>query len=762
MSRSQAIRAKLIAGYRAEQDDHIAQITEGLLALEQGRGDPVGLLEHVFREAHSLKGAARALGLTVIEQLAHGIEDLLSAVRGASGVPTPEHTDLILRSLDACGTALAGVEAGESTPGLASLELVRALQTAQQALAGAPAGAAEAGPEARVANGPGAPGVAAPAEPEPALVPGSQTIRVAVAKLDALMEHMGEVVLAEIRAQQRLVDIAALQRLVSDWQQQWLQMTLAQHYLPETTSDPAVAPWLEFLERNRDSLGLLALQINALERQFNSDHMRLALVADALDDEVKRVRMLPLATITESFPRMVRDLARAGGKEVTLRLVGTAHELDKRVLERIKDPLVHLLRNAVDHGVEQPAVRARQGKPSDGLVTLAASTEGRHIVLRVSDDGAGLDLAAIGQRAVDRGLISPESLAEAGDEQIVELIFAPGLSTSPIISDVSGRGVGLDVVRHNLEELHGTVAVSFQPGHGTTFTLRLPLTLTSVHGLLVRAGGQVFALPLAVVERLLRFARESVASIEGQDAILLDERPVGLVRLADLLGLPATPRPLAGAADRELAVVLNVNDGVTSAGKRLALLVDELIGEQEIVMKRLTGPLVRVAGISGVTVLGTGHAVLTLNAVDLLRLAARATARTPVTSLLAEQAQRRRKTILVVDDSVTTRSLERNLLSAAGYHVRLAADGDEALASLVTEGPPDLVITDVLMPRLDGFTLTARLREDPRFRELPVILVTSLDTPADKARGVAVGADAYIVKGDFDQSNLLATIEQLI
>jgi two-component system chemotaxis sensor kinase CheA len=746
MTRSQEIRAKLIAGYKAEQQDHVTQITQSLLALEKGAGDPQTLLEQAFREAHSLKGAARALGLSVIEELAHGVEDLFGDARTGARVLTPEHYDLIYRSLDACGTALAAMEGGDAAPPLLTLELIRALKSAHGTLAGA-------GPLAETTE------PAPAAAPAPAEVATTfETIRVSVEKLDALMEHLSDLVLAGIRAEQRLVDLDQVRRLADEWQGQWAQMIAAYKYLPKASSDSEVVPWLAFLERNRDNLGVLLQHLAVLDRQLANDRLRLALVTEALDDEVKRARMLPLGTITEGFPRMMRDLARQSGKEITLRLSGTDVELDKRILERVKDPLVHLLRNAVDHGVETPQERARRGKPSDGQVTLAASVEGDRITIRVSDDGTGLDLDAIRERAVEKGLFSAGEIAEVSEAALAELIFTPGFTTSRFITDLSGRGVGLDVVRHNLEELQGTVTVESRPGRGVTFALHAPLTLTSEHGLLVRAGGQTFALPLAAVERLLRFERTRVASVEGQDALLIDGRPVGLARLDDLLGLPPTPRKLdmSGAAEQELAVLLEVRE------RRLAVLVDELSGEQEIVTKKLSGLLSHVAGIAGVTVLGTGRAVLVLHAADLLRLAQRGVSRTPVTTALEQQAAYRQKTILVVDDSITTRTLEKNVLTGAGYRVRLASDGEEALASLATEGTPDLLISDVMMPRLDGFSLTERLRADQRYRELPVILVTSLDSPSDKARGIAVGADAYIVKSDFDQNNLLATIEQLI
>jgi two-component system chemotaxis sensor kinase CheA len=312
--------------------------------------------------------------------------------------------------------------------------------------------------------------------------------------------------------------------------------------------------------------------------------------------------------------------------------------------------------------------------------------------------------------------------------------------------------VGLDVVRQNVEQLHGTLEVSFGPGQGTTFTMTLPLTLASSRGLLVQANQQTFALPLTTVERMLQVERRAIAAMEGREAITYQGKPITLVWLEDLLELPP------GSKEAEtLTVVI-----VAIAEKRLALIVDSLVGEQEIVMKSLGKQLAKVGGIAGATVLGSGQVILVLHAADLVKLAGRIAPRPPVLTPAKPNESHPHKTILVVDDSITTRTLEKNIMEAAGYRVKLATDGEEALAALLAEDLPDLIISDVNMPRLDGFGLTHRLRQDKRYAAIPVILVTSLDSPADKARGIEVGADAYIVKSSFDQANLLETVEQLI
>ncbi|MBI1880680.1 MAG: response regulator, partial [Chloroflexi bacterium] len=353
---------------------------------------------------------------------------------------------------------------------------------------------------------------------------------------------------------------------------------------------------------------------------------------------------------------------------------------------------------------------------------------------------------------VTRGLLSEDKAQRLSEPDLLRLLTLPGFTTRAEVSEISGRGVGLDVVRQNVEGLHGTLEVGFARGQGTTFTMTLPLTLASSRGLLVRAGEQTFALPLTTVERMLHVERSAVASVEGKEAVTYQSKPVALAWLEDLLELP----PGSREADLLTVVIVAV------AEKRLGLVVDSLVGEQEIVMKSLGKQLAKVGGIAGATVLGSGQVILVLHTADLVKLAGRTASRTPVLAKAKSSETSQHKTILVVDDSITTRTLEKNILEAAGYQVKLATDGEEALAVLVSDGLPHLIVSDVNMPRLDGFELASRVKQDKRYANIPVILVTSLDSPADKARGIEVGADAYIVKSNFNQGNLLETVEQLV
>jgi two-component system chemotaxis sensor kinase CheA len=782
MGLSEKIRQQLINSFKTEQKEHVQKITQGLLALEKNppAEERKVLLDEVFRGAHSLKGGARAVGMTIIEGLSHNMEDLLLSIKSGRLDFSSELFDLLYQALDAVELVIEQVEAGNPSPPAKVIALLARLEEAKGITKRADQeeieeiGVESKGddevtkPETKIETKiiEDSPLVSPPkAEAQPStstaqsLISKSQdeTIRVSISKLDALMNQFSELVGAKIRAEQRLAEVRQMQAFAVEWYKLW--QNLRRHYNRllrlrdmENEYNKDVAALIDFAAQNQEALRTFNAQSNLLYRQSANDTMRLSLIIDELQEEIKRVRMLPLSTITVTFARMIRDLARDQGKQINLTITGDETELDKRVLEQIKDPLIHLLRNAVDHGIEDSQRRRRAGKPVEGHIILSASQQGDNIVITISDDGGGLNLESIRQAAVRKRLLTLTEAQKLNQTEVADLIFRSGISTSQIITDISGRGVGLDVVRQNVEELHGTLQIDFVPDQKTTFTMVLPLTLASSRGLLVKVGEQVFALPLSTVERMLRVDRDSIGRIEGKEAIIYEDRPVGLVWLEDLLELPLSPRDV----DRLTIVIISV------AEKRLGLIVDELVGEQEIVIKNLGKQLLKVSGIAGATVLGTGQVILVLHTADLIRLAAQTGPRRAVVPAADLSKTTRQRTILVVDDSITTRTLEKNILEAAGYRVKLATNGQEALAAVGSDSAPDLIVSDINMPRLDGFELTSRLKRDKRYTDIPIILVTSLDSPADKARGIEVGADAYIVKSSFDQGNLLETIEQLV
>lgn len=736
---------QLMASFREELAERLAAVNAGLLALEQEPEGPQRgeLLESLFRHVHSLKGAARAVNLHVVERLAHALEDALGAIQKGRLALSAELFDLLYKGSDMIGAAMIHIDAGQDPQiSLGMDDYIERLSAAQRARP-----AAEGTAEALLAQ--------APPSAEPVLQPWSaESIRVPTARLDDLMTQTGELLVARLSVEQRLAEVRRVRALLDRWQRDWQRMRSTALQQLAQTDNGQNEPILAFLEQNEANLDILTQWANEYVHHLSDDMARLALATSELQESVKRARMLPLANLMGAFRRMVRDLAREKGIEVTLETQGADTEMDKHVLELVKDPLMHVLRNCIDHGIELPQVRQRLGKPRQGTISLRAERQGNVIVLEIADDGAGIDCNAVRQAAVKRGILSAEEAAQISDEQAADLIFISGVSTAPLITEVSGRGVGLDVVRQNVEALQGHIEVRSTPGQGTTFILTLPLTLVSTRCLLLRVAEQLFAVPLSTVERLIEIAETDLAPVEGGMAISYAGRPISVVRLADVLRLPG--RSATPSTGSMRAVILH------AGGQEMAFVVDQFTGEQEVVVKSLGRQLARVPNIAGATVLGTGEVIHILNVVDLIKSARSGGARPPGPAEEVPPAPTEvRKAILVVDDSITTRTLEKNILSAAGYDVHLAVDGEQALATL-QETPIDLIVADIDMPHVDGFELTQRVKESERYRDIPVILVTSMSSPEDRARGIAVGADAYIVKSSFDQDDLLDTIQQLI
>jgi two-component system chemotaxis sensor kinase CheA len=489
------------------------------------------------------------------------------------------------------------------------------------------------------------------------------------------------------------------------------------------------------------------MRLESLTSAMETDSRLLGHTCNLLDDDVYHVRMVPFADACGGLQRAVRDIAAAGDKQVKLVIQGADVEVDRAVLEGLKDPLLHLVRNAVDHGVESTSQREASGKVAAATVVVAAELRGGQVAVRVEDDGGGLDLESIRQMARKRDIAVPDDPREQA-----RLIFAQGFSTAAMITDISGRGVGLDVVQSQVEQLHGAVDVSHQPGRGTCFTLTVPLTLTTIRSMLVVAAGQTFAVPTSAVRRLVRFSWQDVKSSAGRETLLLGDSPTVVVSLAKTLGL-TSPAFAAGNASKGLAIVLVVGH------QQVAVLVDEVLAEREVLVKNLGSRIRRLRHFSGCTLLANGQIALVINSANVVRSAiansaGRSTVQRPT-------RPRRTERLLLVEDSVTTRVLLRNILVSAGYAVVTAVDGQEAW-EMIQDQTFDLVVTDVDMPRMNGFELTALIRGTHTSIEVPVVLVTARGTEQDKQRGTQVGANAYIVKNTFQQQNLLETIAQLV
>lgn len=718
--RSEETHARLLETFRSEAEEHLQAIDAALaeLAADAGANGRAPAAETLFRAVHTLKGAARSVALVEVEQRCQTLEALLSRiVRGEIELTRPlfeqlqESADDLARILDADLTA-------PSAPGEV------------------PSAAADRLGEPRLApslTGDGAPhagvSIAEHGPRREAAEPGARagTIRVAVAQLDALLFQTEDLLLSKLAAGERLREIRAITPRLDAW-----------------VREHAGAAGAE--------LRPLEGELRELTRRLRTDLRRLERLHGQLQSRVLHLRTSPVGEVVDSLPRMARDLAREEEKEVELTLEGADLEMDRRVLERVKDPLIHLVRNAVDHGIETPESRERAGKPRRGRITVSfRNWENRRIEVTVRDDGAGVGLDAVRGAAVRARVLTSTEAESLESEAALDLLFRSGFSTSPVVTRVSGHGLGLPIVRERVESIGGELEIESRPGVGTTVRLLLPAAIATIHGLLLLAAGQPFLIPLESAERVLRVSPGDIVSVEGRPAILHGSQVVPLASLASLLELPAVPR--SGRRSRRPCVMLR------SGHDRAGLLVDEVLGERELLVKELEAPLARIRHVAAAGVLGTGALALILRPPDLIRSVV--SARDGLASESVTRARSRTPVILVVDDSITTRIMERNLLENAGFQVRLAVDGMEAWTLLKSE-PCDLVVSDVDMQRMDGFALTERIRADASLRELPVVLVTAMELREHRERGVLAGANAYVIKSSFEESNLLEIIRRLV
>jgi two-component system sensor histidine kinase and response regulator WspE len=520
---------------------------------------------------------------------------------------------------------------------------------------------------------------------------------------------------------------------------------------PEVSPDERIAgQWIELRGQASECQQSISNQIAELElfdRRYESFSKRFY-------DEVLDCRMRPLSDVTQGFPRMVRDVARSLGKSVRLEITGESTPVDRDILERLKAPLDHLVRNAIDHGIEPPAGREERGKPPHGVVQLHGCHSGGMLLITISDDGGGVDLDAIGKAVVQRKLTSVETVRNMTQTELLEFLFLPGFTMKESVSEISGRGVGLDVVQTMVKEVGGRVRVSSKSGAGTRFQLELPLTLSVIRTLLVEIGGEPYAFPLARIHRALKLSQEKIESLEGRQHFTLDGEQIGLVAAYQVLDMPEP-------------VVLDGNAPVIVLGEKAArygLVVDRFLGERALVVRPLDPRLGKIRNISSAALMPDGSPALIVDIDDLNR---------SIEGLASVQrlAQcgagtdtgkgRTHKRVLVVDDSLTVRELERKLLESRGYAVDVAFDGMDGWNAVRTSHY-DLVVTDVDMPRLDGIELLMLIRKDQRLKSTPVMIVSYKDREEDRNRGLEAGADYYLTKASFHNETLVRVVADLI
>ncbi len=618
-----------------------------------------------------------------------------------------------------------------------------------------------------------------------------ETIRVPTRNLDGLMTQTGELTVTKIRIAHRLNEIEDLVSLWEEWSRDAFVNRFVVHDLENNlnrhiSENGTMGQLQNYYHRSTERLEQLGALINQLRNTFSEDIARLEIISDELEDGVRTLRLLPLSTIFNLFPRMVRDLSRQQGKEIELIISGGDTRADKRILEEMKDPLMHILRNAIDHGIETSEEREILGKPAIAKIKLRGYQTATHVVLEVNDDGRGLDLEKIKQIALKRGICQPEELLGMTPQQIHGLIFAPGFTTRTVVTEVSGRGVGMDVVRTNVERLKGIIQVESSSQKGCLFRIQLGTTLATAHVLIVSVKGISYAIPVEFVQMTRLVMSNEIFAIEGRETIVFENQPISVTKLADLLEIRLVQSQ--GESENKTSTETKSNLSISPSfihknesysrtdasfpciilkvgEEKLGLFVDALIDEQDVVLKPQSQLLKRVRNVAGATILGTGEVCIILSPQDLIK-SIRKQAGVMVSPIVRspsniDQASDHKPVILLVEDSIATRTQEKRILEAAGYEVVTAVDGLDGFNKLSTRCF-DAVVSDIQMPNLDGLGLATKIRQNQEYSELPIILVTSLASDEDKRKGAEAGANAYITKASFNQEVLIETLKRLV
>jgi two-component system chemotaxis sensor kinase CheA len=728
------IGPKLAAIFQGEHAEHLAHI-RSILALLQNTGETKGgtQLDEAFRRAHSLKGAARAVDLDVVEGLATGLETLFSRVRAGTLPLDQPAARVIHQVLDASEDCMLAIREGR-IPDRPAVAL-----RAMEELLGIQAPAEEKPADLAVQTAGAAPA-------SPVVLQPVEMVRLPAQNLDRLVRSTSQIVSESLQQASVKEQLEALDGQIAEMTAECLRFRKAAAApLWRLASQPefsAVIRHIGFVEQKVRSLSAQSRTTRVLQQRTAWKTQRSA---EKLQRDVWSARMAPAEDLFEGFRKMVRDLAERENKEVDFRLTGSSVRADRIVLQALKDPVMHLLRNAISHGIETPGERASKGKSAAGSLILRLDSQRGRLLVEVEDDGRGVDL-----KQVDAVLSEAEPGSHSAEE-LERAIFRPGFSTSPTVNRLSGRGMGLSVVYETVRRLQGDVNLKPKLGPGASFLLSVPLSVSTSHLLLVSCAGQIFGVPTHGIERLHRIGLDRIETLEGKPAVNLGGPPVLLYGLAHLLQIGDQT-----ALPEGMLPVMVLKLGA----RRVGVWVDKFLLERDALIQELGIPCPATGNISGGALQPDGTVFLVLNPAGLVANCT-GTSAAPLPRKAQPAVQAIAPGILVVDDSITSRSLERSILEAHGYRVRVAVDGLEALELLRVE-KADLIITDIQMPRLDGFGLVEALKADPKLKGIPVIIVSSLERAEDQERGLRLGADAYVVKRKFDQTELLLAIAQMI
>jgi two-component system chemotaxis sensor kinase CheA len=757
-----------ITQFREEVNDHIHRITQRLFQLEEQPGDHEQLVEEILRIAHTLKGSSRMMGYTNVSTLAHKMEDLLVEIRDGHLELHSTVTDLLFYSLDTINYLVEGIAknvkrtadieqftvlfndviAGKhvEVPHLQS-QLIKPTQQEQTPISLAkPTAMAEQFEEAEE----------------------QQYIRIHTGDLDVILNLVGEVIINQHRYEGQRIAYREIIRDLSEHRQKISELQTMLYNQNGGSSGTRLSQFSDGLERSAS--GMLR-KAKTLMKKARTDGQQMHLTMDKLQEKVIDIRMVPASRIFRLFPRLVRMTARRLGKMVELDLSGEKTRIDSRIIEEIRDPLIHLVQNAIHHGIESPEERQSYGKNPTGTITISAHQEGNRIVIKVQDDGQGIHIEQIKNLALKEGLLSHRDMRTVSDQDVLESLFQPGFSTADTVDDIAGRGFGLNIVRAHVDRVQGEIEVRSQANEGTEFVIKLPLTLTIMNALLVRVIDEIFAIPTVAVETTFDISPDDIEHLGKMPVVVFDSALLPVVELQRILQIQPyngnngfRSQNFSKDGSRQTVIVIQAED------RRIGFLVDDLIEERKIVIKPLGPCLKRIKNVAGATTV-RGDVVIILFVRDLVRSADTILEGSPVRAHFFQKDQALQSDtkssgsivprILLVDDSLNTREVERIILEDAGYEVVTAENGVQAF-EMLKKASCDLVVTDIEMPEMDGLQLTKTIKQDELLHDIPVIIVSTKGTREDKKKGLEVGAQAYIVKGEFDEQTLLQTVDSCL
>ncbi|WP_372368246.1 response regulator [Candidatus Uabimicrobium sp. HlEnr_7] len=725
--------------FRIESEEHIQKLENGLLHLEKHIHDTT-ILHEVFREAHNLKGAARLVGAEEVETVAHIFESVLGAAKQGQSTLSSETLNRLYHGLDDLRQLVFRTVSSQKV----FIDVAKVVSKLEGKDNHPPANQAELKAEQKTQQKIDITSSNKLKEQiPPSQINDINTIRVEPQKLDSLMVQVGELVVTKKQIERWSDKIDKLITLWEEWNKDSYEKRF--YYRELQRKHPHIAHQLQqWNKKEQDYLDNMGNNLQTILNTAHENSAKLDFVTHEIEEGICDIRLLPLSTIFGLFPRMIRDLANEQDKNVNLVINGGETKADKLILESMKAPLNHLIRNAFCHGIEDENQRQKKGKAPQGTIELTASQTTANITIEIKDDGRGIDIDNIKKVALIENIYNTEELEKMSDSQIQSLIFEPEFSTATTLTELSGRGLGLNIVQKNVQRLKGTINVHSRLGEGTSFIIRLPVTLATARVLIVSIKEQVYALPIEHIHSSCIVNSSDIYFLESRATINFGGKPLSVISLEEILNKETT------RLNKYQCIVIRQNNEL------LGIFVDELIDEQEVVVKQNSNILKRVPNISGFTILSSGQICTVLNPKDLIKSVQKCSSSTE--TYLQKSAK---KKVLLVEDSITTRTQEKRIIEAANYEVVIAVDGADALKKLKTT-TVDAIVSDVEMPHINGFELTAQLRKQKKYKNLPIILVTSLATIEHRKHGAEVGANAYITKGTFEQELLINTLRRLV